>query len=164
MKKLICLLIMLPSLSYALECGETKQEINETQSSQGVETVVPSHLKGATITITLADGSKETIKAEEYMVVKRKHTRPVLVISTKESSRSCETKVIDSGKKNIISVQAVRSQSGLSKNVVSPTTVEVETKKSIGAGVMYQRKFDELVIGVGADTNRGVNLGVGLEF
>lgn len=164
MKKLLCLLIMLPTFSHALTCGETKSEVTETKTEQEVETVVPAHLKGATITITKADGSKEVVKAEEYMLVKRKHKRPVVRVSSKETTLACETKVVESSKKNIISVQAVRSQSGLSKDVVNPTTVEVETKSKVGAGVMYQRKLDELVIGVGADTNKGINLGVGLEF
>ena len=164
MKKLLCLLIMLPTFSFALTCGETKSEVTETKTEQEVETVVPAHLKGATLTITLANGSKEVVKAEEYMLVKRKHKRPVVRVSSKETTLACETKVVDTSKKNIISVQAVRSQSGLSKDIIDPTTVEVETKSKVGAGVMYQRKFDDLVIGVGADTNKGVNLGVGLEF
>ena len=164
MKKLLCLLIMLPTFSHALTSGETKSKVTETKTEQEVETIVPAHLKGATLTITLANGSKEVVKAEEYMLVKRKHKRPVVRVSSKETTLACETKVVDSSKKNIISVQAVRSQSGLSKDIIDPTTVEVETKSKVGAGVMYQRKLDKLVIGVGADTNKGVNLGVGLEF
>lgn len=168
MKKLLYLLIMLPTFSFALTCGETKSEVTETKTEQEVETVVPAHLKGATLTITLANGSKEVVKAEEYMLVKRKHKRPVVRVSSKETTLACETKVVESSKKNIISVQAVRSQSGLSKDVVNPTTVEVETRRSVGAGVMYQRKVDtgtrDVVFGIGADTNKGINLGVGLEF
>ncbi len=169
MKKLIIGLLLIPAMSQALECGETKQEVNETMSQEEVTTSVPAHLKGATITITLADGSKETVKAESYMVVKRKHTRPVVNVSKTEKTLMCETKVVSKdSKKNIVSVQAVRSQNGVEKEILDPTTTKVSTKKSVGAGVMYQRKFEvfnqELVGGIGADTNRGVNLGLGLEF
>lgn len=153
-----------------LQCGETKTESQETVSSVEVVTDTPKHLKGATITITKVDGTSEVVKAEEYMVVKRKHKRPVVNMATTTQSLSCKTEVVDSGKKNIISVQAVNSQAGLDKKTVNPTTVEVKTETDLGTGVLYQRKLDatllknNLIIGIGADTNKGVSLGLGMEF
>lgn len=165
MKKLIISMVLCSSVSMAQECGETVSKTEETQGSMEVITQVPSHLRGATITITKADGSKETVKAEEFMVVKRKHQRPVVGVTTETKTLLCEKKVVDKNVENIVSLEAVRGDAGLEKNVVSKSETEVKTKQGVGVGLMYQRNvYKDLYLGGKVDSNENVGLNIGLGF
>lgn len=165
MKKLIISMVFISNVSIAQECGETVSESQETLGHMEVTTQVPGHLKGATITITKADGSKETVKAEEFMVVKRKHKRPVVGITTETKTLLCEKKIVDKNVKNIVSLEAVRGDAGLEKNIVSKSETEVKTKQSLGVGLMYQRNvYKDLYLGGKVDSNENVGLNIGLGF
>lgn len=163
MKKIILILILgLTTQAQALTCGVEK-ETQETVTKQEVTTPTPEYLKGATITVTLANGSTVKMSADSYMVVPRKQVKESISTKIIEKPIAClqEDK---SPKKNILSLQAVRSQNGLDRNNLNISTIEIETKNSVGVGLLYQRKLDTLVLGVGGDTNKGLNLGLGLEF
>ena len=163
MKKLITLFILISSVSVAQECGETMSTSQETADSMDVMTEVPSGLRGATITITKADGSTETVRAEEFMLVKRKHKRPILTVKTKSTTLMCKS--TKSNPENILSLEALSGQSGLEKNIISPSQVEVKTKSGLGVGLMYQRNvYKDLYLGGKVDSNENVGLSVGLGF
>lgn len=163
MKKLITLFMLISSVSVAQECGKTMSTSQETVGSMDVMTEVPSGLKGATITITKADGSTETVSAEKFMLVKRKHKRPILTVKTKSTTLMCKS--TKSNPENILSLEALVGQSGLEKNIISPSQVEVKTKSGLGVGLMYQRNvYKDLYLGGKVDSNENVGLSVGLGF
>lgn len=87
----------------------------------------------------------------------------VIVTKNKTKETACVAVKGEEAHKNIISLYAVNSQNGLTKRVKG-STVEVETEESIGVGLMYQRRFEIVYLGVGADTNEAVKLSVGLGF
>lgn len=164
MKKLITVFMLISSVSMAQECGETITSSQETQSHVEVTTAVPEHLKGATLTITKADGTSETVKAEDYMLVKRKHKRPVVGITTQTKTLLCEKKS-EKNAENILSLEAVSGQAGLEKNIISKSEVEVKTKKGLGLGLMYQRNiYKDLYLGGKVDSNENVGLNIGVGF
>ncbi len=162
MKNLIVTLITLifTSNAFALECGETQRSSSTEESQVEVVTNVPNHLKGATITLTKADGSKEVLKAEEYMVVKRKHNRPVIKETTRESSLACKA----TDRKNIVSLKAVDGYSDVKKSQTD-SSASLEVKRQVGVGIQYQHAITERVyLGVGADSNRGAEALLGWGF
>jgi hypothetical protein len=129
----------------------------------------PEYLKGGVITVTLKNGKTYTYSADEYAVVKRGQESKPLPLASKDSSeesvpapQQAETKV--EGHKNIISVGAVRSQRGL--NVTeNANSVEVSSKKQIGAQLQYQRRVtDKVYLGGQLDTNQGVGVNIGVGF
>ena len=65
--------------------------------------------------------------------------------------------------KNIISLYGVAGQRGLESSTEGNVT-EVSTRNRLGVGAMYQRRIDKIYLGVGGDTNKNVNLSIGLGF
>ena len=66
--------------------------------------------------------------------------------------------------KNVISVYAVSSQGGLNRED-QVTQTEVQTKRKLGIGLMYQRRvYEDIYLGLGGDSNRGVQVNVGYGF
>ena len=130
----------------------------------------PEYLKGGVITVTLKNGKTYTYSADEYAVVKRGQESKSLPLASKEiseetvptQSKQTETKV--EGHKNIVSVGAVRSQRGLNVTENS-NSVEVSSKKQIGAQLQYQRRVtDKIYLGGQLDTNQGVGVNIGVGF
>lgn len=163
MKKLTLIAVLtLTTQAQALTCG-VETETQKSVTKQEVTKPTPEYLKGATITVTLANGSTVKMSADSYMVVPRKQVKESVSTKIVQKPIAClqEDKT---SKNNILSLQAVRSQNGLDRNSPNMSTTEVETKNSVGVGLLYQRKLDTLVLGVGGDTNKGLNLGLGLEF
>ena len=151
----------------ALDCGETERSEKTFEAEMEVVTDVPNFLKGATITITKADGSSEVVKAEEFMVVKRKHLRPVVHAMVKEETRSCDVvvlKPLPEPLKNILSVKAVDGFSDVKKNE-DANGVELKVERQVGLGVVYQRNLsDNLYLGGEVDANKGVGVLLGVGF
>lgn len=167
MKKLIIAILMITPNVNALECGESEVSTSGSVMDMEVTTDVPAFLKGATITITKANGSSETVKAEEYMVVKRKHNRPVVHSVTKEEKRTCTVELIKSEPeplKNIVSLKAVDGYSDVKKKE-DVNGVELKVERQVGLGVVYQRNLsDNLYLGGEVDSNRGLGVLLGLGF
>lgn len=118
---------------------------------------IPSYLKDGTITVTLKDGKTYTFSTNEYKVVSRKQVKTQLVNPVLTKVEHKETK------KNLVSIEAVSSQNGLDVEH-SASTTNVETKRKVGAGLMYQRNFyKNYWFGGRVDSNGGgaLNLGVG---
>lgn len=144
----------------AQQCGES-QEVHITQeTTQDAYTQMPKHLQGAKIIIEKADGSKEILKAEEYMVVKRKFKRPVITHVKNKNTVQC----VNTAKKNILSGKLVDGYSDVSvKTKGKSATIEVD--RQLGIGLQYQRRvMERMYIGVGADSNQGAEAMVGFDF
>ena len=164
MKKLFILtmFLVLSNNALALECGESQSVTSTEESKIEVTTNTPKFLRNATITLTKADGSKEVLKAEDYMIVKRKHSRPVIKETTKEMSLACKN--TQSDRKNIISLKAVDGYSDVKKQENGQTT-SIKVDRQVGVGLQYQRAVTERVyLGVGADSNRGAEALLGVGF
>lgn len=164
MKKLLIIAttFMFTSVASALSCGETKTESSVELSSVEVTTAVPKNLRGASILLTKADGSTVVLKAEDYMIVKRKHSRPVVTNTTKEASLSC--KEVPKALKNIVSVEALDGYSDITKEEnLNSTTLRIQRK--VALGLQYQRAITErFYLGGQLDTNRGAGILLGMGF
>lgn len=64
---------------------------------------------------------------------------------------------------NILSLKAVSSFYGL-KSTYYTNEAYVEENRRIGVGLQYQRRFDNLYIGAGLDTNGGGDVSIGFGF
>lgn len=165
MKTLLALLITMMALNtYALECGETEVSKTVENTDLVVTTAMPKHLTGATIILKKADGTEEVLKAEDYMVVKRKHIRPVIIQSTTETKLACKTETKTVAHKNILSVKAIDGYSDVSKEVKG-NSLTLRVERQVGAGLQYQRAVtDRIYVGGEVDSNNGVGAMIGLGF
>lgn len=168
MKTLIATALLIFSTSaHALQCGEIETTKSVEESSIEVITDVPKHLKGKEICIRNPQtGVSDCVKAEEYMVVKRKHKRPVIKESTKETSLACktETKEVSVAQKNIVSLKAVDGYSDVKKEQTGKT-LKLEVERQVGVGLQYQRAItDKLYLGGEVDSNKGVGVLLGVGF
>lgn len=126
----------------------------------------PSYLQGATITVTLKNGKTYTFSADEYAVVKRGEETPLQV--TKLEDETEEKLVLPPeevvGHKNIVSVGAVYGKNKL-KTSQTGNKFEVESDRTLGLQLQYQRRMDDKVyLGGQADTNGSVGVNVGVGF
>lgn len=160
--KFLIMFLMLTSVSFAneLSCGETKTISSLEKEEMDVNTEVPKHLLGAKIILKKADGTEEVLKAEDFMVVKRKHKRPVYKEKIATSSLKCKTDSV----KNIVSLKGVRSYANPeSKLEANKGTLSIERETTLGA--QYQRNIGKNVfLGVEGDLNRGAGVMIGLGF
>jgi hypothetical protein len=146
--------------AFALNCGETQTKSSKEESSVDAVTDMPKYMKGMTITLTKADGSTEVLKSEEFMVVKRKHKRPVTKETIESKSLTCK----DESVKDIVSLKAVDGYSDVkAEQSVKTTTLKVE--RQLGLGLQYQHALNKKVyVGGEVDTNRGMGVMVGIGF
>lgn len=169
MKTLLIALILLSVNVNAQEsCTTTTEKVGEVK--EDVNTPTPKQLEGATILVKMKDGTVKEMKAEQFKVVPRKQQfkvkERVLVEKTNCQPKVVEKEVVKKQEmhRNIISLYAVSSQRGLNRDD-RPSEIEVQTKRSLGVGVMYQRRVSERIyLGIGADTNRGAEISAGLGF
>ena len=163
MKKAIVFLSLLFSLvAFAGDPTCTKDE-SATQIIEQlvIKTDVPSHLKGATIVVRLADGRETSVPAERFKVVPRKQ-QFVVTKTEKATTLSCTT---NEPRKNRVSLLGGHgAQEGL-KSSTSGTTTTVESKVGLVGGAQYQRMLGErFSIGVQGQTNKTGSLLIGLDF
>lgn len=141
-------------------CTDSATESRVLESLE-LGTHVPGHLKGATITVKLADGKETTVPAERFKVVPRKQQFIVTKLETSKL-RSCTTN--DPLKNRVSLLGGYGSQSGLT-STTSGTTVEVESNVGFVGGAQYQRMLGKRVsIGVQGQTNKTGSLLLGLDF
>jgi hypothetical protein len=162
MKYLIILLTLIASVSFAGEtCSET-QNVSSQEVAYEVDTTLPKHLKGATITVTLADGRSSTVPADKFMVVPRKQKTVLGQNQTITKKLSCSK----SGKKNILLGEVRKDVTDIDASV-NGKTATVESEKALVPGVNYYRRelFDSPIgAGVGIDSNGTLKGMIGLDF
>lgn len=162
MKYLIIALSLIASNVYAGETCSESQNVSSQEVAYEVNTSLPKHLKGATITVTLADGRTSTVPADKFMVVPRKQKTVLGQNQTITKKLSCNA----SSKKNIL-IGEFRKDVTEIETTTSGKTVNVESKKELVPGVNYYRRelFDSPIgAGVGIDTNGTIKGMVGLDF
>jgi hypothetical protein len=154
------LVILTTKVALGDECGKTTVSTIRQESEMDVVTSAPKFLQKATITITQANGKSETVSADDYMVVKRKHKRPLSVILLKQNTLQCK----NTSKKNIISGKLVDGYSDVSTKV-NGKSATISLDRQLGVGLQYQRRIMERVyLGVGADSNKGTEALLGFDF
>jgi hypothetical protein len=163
MKNLILLTMFISAIASA-NCVEKKQ----TESKDVVHTVdtsIPAHLKGAKITVTLADGRTSTVPAEKFMVVPRKQQTVVGQDKLVKSVVTCSSKnknlIIADLRKDVVDIETETSA------IVGGVTAKTRTEKDLVPGINYFRRdlFDSNIgAGVGVDSNGTVKGMLGLEF
>lgn len=166
MKLFTTILLLSLSVSAKEMCEETQKTITE-DVMHVVNVDVPSHLKGATITITQADGKTSTVPAEKFMVVPRK--QKTIAGQNKAIVKNVSCKV-SSDNKNILMAEVKKSYTGLetkTEAITGGVKAEVSSKKEMVPGLNYYRRelFDsKFGAGVGVDTEGTVKGLIGLDF
>lgn len=170
MKYIILILsLLLTANVQAQSCNQETLSTTTDEREVEVTTDMPKHLTGATITITLANGSSSTVPASKFMVVPRKHKKPVLVVTTNTSKLICQTPQITKSNKNLIQIGASNSTPDIRvrtevSSVGFRTTVTAE--KTITPDVSYYRSdiVGGFGAGVGVDSNGAGRISVGFGF
>lgn len=162
MNKLLLLALFVPSLCFASDpvCSEQvgKEEVDEQTE---ITTAVPSHLKGATIIVRLADGKETTVPAERFKVVPRVQEFVVTKTSVTKVT-SCTTN--DPRKNRVSLLGGHGAKAGLDTSTTG-STVEVESRTGVVGGAQYQRMLGErLSIGGQLQTNKTGSVLLGLDF
>jgi hypothetical protein len=141
-------------------CSESA-ESSYVDAAYELTTDVPNYLKGAKITVRLADGRESTVPAERFKVVPRKQQFLAKVIKT-EKTVSCIT---NTPRKNRVSVLGGHgAQEGL-KSTASGSSTTVESNVGLVGGAQYQRMIGERwSLGVQGQTNKTGSLLLGIEF
>lgn len=161
MKNLIVVAMMMFASKAMADC-QSQIGMNEATETKVITTDVPSHLKGATIVIRLADGRESSVPAEMFKVVPRKRQEIVT-----QKTQTVQTTCTDDSKlpKNRLSALVGRgTQEGLD---VSKTATTVSAQSKVGAvgGVQYQRRVVGNISGAAQwQTNNTWLLGAGLDF
>jgi len=133
---------------------------------------VPAFMKDAEITVKTRDGKEYKFSGNEYKVVKRGNTAAVKTIPFIVSAPNCSDHEVQvaqrdetrSSHKNIISVEAVRSQYGFDYSATGSTHT-VSTQYRLGVGLQYQRNIHkDLYLGGRLDSNSGAAVNLGLGF
>jgi len=162
MNKFLILTILMVSLTNTAlaECTEESSK-TEVVDATIITTDVPNHLKGATITVTLADGKSSTVPAELFKVVPRKQEKIVTKVQNTKVV-SCTNNI--TSKNRVSALGGYGSQGGLNVSN-NGSRVEVESKMGAVGGLQYQRLLtDELSVGVQVQTNSASSLLIGFDF
>ena len=163
----ITIMITLFSMSaVALENVKTKTTKTVEESSIEVFTEVPEHLKGSKACILKEGLGYQCVPSEEYMIVKRKHKRPIIKeVVTKEVSGEMPVAAEKANPhKNIVSLKVVDGYSDVKKEE-SGKTLTLKVERQVGAGIQYQRAItDKVYVGGELDSNRGVGVLLGVGF
>ena len=162
MNKLIMLMLLVAGNAQGGEPQCTEQ-VGQAEAKEKLEitTDVPSHLKGATITIKQADGRESTVPAERFKVVPRMQQFIVTKLETSKVT-SCTT---NEPRKNRVSLLGgYGARNGL-KVTTSGSVTTVESSSGAVGGAQYQRMLGERwSIGVQGQTNETGSLLLGLDF
>lgn len=164
---LLTTLLLTFNVNAKTECYISRTE-DKVDEQLEINTDVPKHLRGATITITLKDGSSSVVPAEKFKVVPRLQQ----FIVTKTSKTNTQTCNIQDSKKHRVSVMGGKgAQEGLNVNNTSaPDVVSIESRVGAVMGAQYQYKTDLEVldmpvsIGVQGQSNQTGSLMLGIDF
>ena len=141
------------SLAHA-DCTESTSA-NKVEEQQEIQTDVPNFLKGATITVRLANGKESTVPAEKFKVVPRLQQYLVTKVS-KETVKSCSSTVTEYKiRKDRISLgigDGPTGKLGLSGN---SNYQEIDAQRgAVGAGQWQHMLNDRWSLGVQGQTNK----------
>lgn len=171
MKTLIMLTMFLVSaMSYAGDSVCTEQTSDKMVTGQlEIKTDVPKYLKGATITVKLADGRETTVPAEKFKVVPRKQ-QFVTTDTKQEKTTNCtvtNTELLV--RRNRVSLVGGRgTQHGVETTLSTPSQIDVSSKTGFVGGLQYQRVLpvlhDRLSVGVQGQDNRTGSILLGIDF
>lgn len=162
MKTLI--LILVSSIAIAKDCTESTT-VSSQDVVHNVNTSMPKYLKGATITVTLADGRTSQVPAEKFMVVPRKQQTVVGQDKVVSKQVSCK-----SDKKNLVIADLRKDVTGMdTETSIVPGGVQAKTRseRELVPGINYFRRQvldSDLGVGVGVDSNGTVKGMLGIEF
>lgn len=149
---------MLVSTVAFADCTEQTGE-TETKEKLLITSDVPSHLKGATITVKRVDGKESTVPAEKFKVVPRKQQ---FVVSKVEVNK---VKTCSGNKPNRVSLLGgYGARNGLTSST-SGTTTTIESSSGLVGGAQYQRMVGgPWSLGVQGQTNETGSFLLGLDF
>lgn len=144
-------------------CVQNEDESRATHSAE-ISSGYPAYLKGATITVKLADGRSSTVPAEKFKVVPRLQQFVVDEITIQKTT-VCTN---NAPRKNRVSGMVGHgAQEGLTSSK-SASTSTVESNVGIVGGAQYQRVLplldDRISIGVQGQTNKTGSVLLGLDF
>ncbi len=161
MKYFIFIIVAFFSLFALADESCTVTSSGETVEDQmEIKTDVPAHLKGATITVTTADGRVSTVPAEKFKVVPR--VQQFVVTKTLQQDRVTCSK--DSLKNRVSLLAGHGPTEGLSRSKTA-TKVIVESNVGTIGGVQYQRLItNKISIGAQVQSNESALVNVGLDF
>lgn len=161
MKKfLMTLLLCSPVLAFASENCSTTSGEETAQEQLEIKTDVPSHLKGATIIVRLADGRETTVPAEQFKVVARK--QQFIVTKTKQLDKTVCSAELNKNRVSLLGGNGPKE--GLTRTT-DGNTVTVESKTGVVGGLQYQRLItDHISVGAQLQSNESALVEVGLDF
>lgn len=164
MKLFITFIAFVSMTAFAAEpmCTSDSSELRITKQLE-IKTDVPSHLKGATIIVRLADGRESSVPAEMFKVVPRKQQ---FVTTEVEKLEVATCTVTDrSPRKNRVSLLGGHgAQTGIT-STQNGAIAEVESNVGLVGGAQYQRMLTERwSIGVQGQTNKTGSVMIGLDF
>lgn len=159
MKYLIFMALAMSSTSFAADCKEEIYSSNEDVVYE-VNSKIPEHLRGATITVRLADGKESTVPAEKFMVVPRKQSTIAGTNWTVTKVRSCDTK-----DRNLI-IGEVRKDHKNFDTETNGKEAKTYSNKEVIPGVNYFRRelLGPIGAGAGVDSNGTLKGLIGVEF
>lgn len=164
MKTIIATLFLIATSSFAEEPScSVSESASEVLEQKEITTDVPSHLKGATIIVRLADGRESVVPAERFKVVPRKQQFVVSKIATK-SVRTCN---LNEPNRNRVSLLGGRgTQEGIDVNKSQmPSLVTAQSKVGLVGGLQYQRLITKrLSLGLQGQTNKTGSIMIGIDF
>lgn len=125
----------------------------------------PPYLRDAVITVVLKDGQTHVFSANEYAVIKRQEKKLPVEDSQVEPTPTIIAQPKVKAHKHIISGEVLSSRNGGIKDRVSGNSIEIETERKIGVGVMYQNNIHKnMYLGGRIDSNGGAGINLGLGF
>ena len=163
MKFLIFSLVLIFGRAYASDCSIDSRAFIVSEKRE-LTTDMPKFMEGATITVTLKDGSSTQVPAERFKVVPRKQQFLVSKV-TENVARTCVNR------HRVGLVAGKGAKVGLDRdNSQAPNLVSVESRAGAVGGLSYQYLTDvkvlkmPLYLGVQGQTNEtGLIMG-GVEF
>lgn len=175
MKKIITLLILFTSAAVFADYNETTcKDTTGSKVVKGqlvIDTNVPKYLRGATITVKLADGKETTVPAEKFKVVPRKQqylTTDTTVTNRTDCTLTKHEQELILRRNRVSALGGRGIQHGVETTLSTPTEVDVSSKTGFVGGLQYQRLLpvlhDRLSIGVQGQTNRTGSLLLGIDF
>jgi hypothetical protein len=155
-KYLLVFFLLIPSVF--ADCTTTSSEEVVTEETE-IRTDVPNHLRGATITVKLANGTESTVPAERFKVVPR--LQQFLVAKTQKNTET----MCRNFDKNRVSVVGGRGPKSNLVTNTAPGVTEVSTDVGFVGGLQYQRMLNETwSLGVQGQSNKTGSLLLGLDF
>jgi hypothetical protein len=129
--------------------------------------LAPEYLKGATVTVKLANGTTYEYKSEDMAVVPRKNLNinAAKVAGFDKLHKKVVDKELVKNRKNRVYGLAGYGPTGDLKVSTNGSTYETKHRKGVVGGIGYQRKVTEKVnVGVQVQTNDTSSLSLGFDF